>query len=265
METDEIVGQFSVPARANDHVNMTAAFSNDGKRVALNTTRSLDVMDLAEGYFQRPMDTGGNNRVWGRPCVSPDGTRVLCGGDGHAWLFDAYTGALLHTFEETERFAPPGRYGDGFWNALARTAEDWVGTVTDKFKPGGFVEVAFADGGARVITHTVGQIIRVWDAGSGTLLHTIHTGLPEKRNKEGWMSNETELSSTGRFAFCHNRNNFGIASLWSLADGALQRRYRLPEKENTWLQAAPTDDGTAVYISSNGNLYRWPGVPAREN
>ncbi len=266
VETHGIVGRFSAPPRENNnYVHMKAAFSDDGKRVVVNTTESIEVMDLTEGYRQWPMDTGGNGGGGAPPCLSPDGSRVLCGGNGRARLFDADTGVLLHTFEETEHFANPYGQGDGFWNRLASSAQDWVGTITDKFKSGGFVDVAFTDGGARVITHAVGQIIRVWDAGSGELLHTMHTGLPEKRNRVGYMDNRIVLSTTGRFAFCYNPSNFGTASLWSMADGVLQRRYQLPERATGWAQAAPTDDGTAVYITIGYDLYRWPGVPIRGN
>jgi hypothetical protein len=50
--------------------------------------------------------------------------------------------------------------------------------------------------------------------------------------------------------------------LWSLNSGALVRRYKLsgPVQEGV----AVSNDGTAVYMIGNGQLYRWPGRPKDE-
>jgi len=224
-----------------------AVFSDDGKRMALNTTESLEVIDLSGDYPRRAMTTAEKRLPWRSICLSPDGNRLLCGGDNRAWLFDASSGALLRTFEETERFANMYEYPNGgFWNSLANVAKDWAGMVTDRFKGGNQLEVAFAEGGSRVITHTSGQILRVWDAESGKLLHTIHTDLPEKRNPRGEIRNSITLSANGRFAFACNGDNHGPAGLWSLTDGTLLRKYQLPQ--SSWTTGAPQDDGKAVFV-----------------
>ena len=241
---------------------MPAAFSDDGKRVAVNNTQTVEVTDLSGDYPRRTMalPPGTDKRVWFSGLVfSPDGRRLLCAGANCARLFDADTGALLHSFEETERFAYPYPEGNGFLGSLLMFAKDWAGMVTDRFKYDNRLEIAFADGGSRVITHTAGQVIRVWDAQSGKLLRTVRTGLPEKRNAEGRINNRIALSENGHYAFAANWDNFAPAALWSLDNDTPFRRYQLPE---TGLGSGiPTDDGRAVLVETNLNLYRWAGAP----
>jgi WD40 repeat protein len=117
--------------------------------------------------------------------------------------------------------------------------------------------VAFGGTGDRVVTFVAGQIIRVWDARSGQMINMIETGLPEKRNRFGDIHNSVVLSDNGDFAFALNRDNFASASLWSLADGALIRRYSLPQSDS--FNVALTDDGKSVYVVDKDDLYRWPG------
>jgi WD40 repeat protein len=260
-QTDRIVGQYAPPPAKDEgrhYISMSAAFSDDGKRMALNNSEFVEVTDLSENYPRRTMNSGNSRFWWVTPCFSPDASRLLCGGDSCAWLFDAASGALLHTFEETERFADLYQYRNGgFWNSLANMAKDWAGMVTNQFKGGNQLDAVFAEGGSRVITQMAGQIIRVWDTGTGKLLQTIHTYLPEKRNARGEIRNAVTFSANGRFAFGCNADNFGPAGLWSLSDGSLLRKYRLPE--STWLSGAPQDDGKALFIMSGGDLYRWAG------
>ncbi len=218
---------------------MRAAFSDNGTRFVLNTTTSLEVTDLTEGYARRTMAVGTDARIgWAKPCPSPDGASVLCGGGGGVRLFDAATGALLRSFEEPDPAAHRA-FGPGAESSLA-----------DAF---------FIAGGARVVTLAGKQIIGVWDAATGALLHSIQTGLPEKRVKNRPVQKSVVFSATGRFAFCFSSDGSVPATLWSLADGTLQRRCQL--SATVFTEAVPADDGTAVYVQSDHNLYRWPGVP----
>ncbi len=263
LKTAATVRLYTAPGRENEEYDayMVAAFSEDGRRMAINTSKTLEVTDLTDDYPVREMDTKANAHFSGhRLCFSPDGARLLCGGRNTAWLFDADTGALLHTFEENERYAQPWG-GRNFLDGLATAAKDWVGRVTDQFKPGATLGIAFTEDGSKLITHAVGQVIRVWDAGSGNLLRTIHTGLPEKRNRDGYINNQITLSKNGLYALCYNGNGYGTAALWSLEEGILLRRYKFIE--DYWIQGVPMDDGSAVYVKNKENLYRWPGAFAQ--
>lgn len=259
-QADRVVGQYAPPGNEEGRRGMIAAFSDDGKRMALDNSETLEVTDLAEDYPRRVM-TAPEKRLWrGALCFSPDGNRLLCGGNNRALLFDASSGALVHTFEETERFADLYQHPYGsFWNSLANAAKDWAGVVTDRFKGGSQLSAVFTEEGRRVITHVSGQIIRVWDTDTGKLLHTIRTSLPEKRNARGEIRNAITFSANGRFAFACNGDNFSPGGLWSLLDGTLLRKYKLPQC--SWLSGVPQDDGKALFVISNGDLYRWPGAP----
>jgi WD40 repeat protein len=259
-EADRLVAQYTATGAEQGQRSMNAVFSDDGKRVALNTRDAIEVTELSGDFPRRSMAMDEQKRLWGGGlCFSPNGERLLFGEYNTAWLFDTASGALLHRFEETERFADLYSYRGGFWSGLAETAKDWAGLVTDRFKAGSYLSATFAEGGSRVITHTAGQILRVWDAESGRMLHAIHTRLPEKRNRDGRISNQIALSANRRFAFVCNGDNYAPAALYSVADGTLLRQYRLPE--SSWPTGTPADDGRTVYVSGGMSLCQWPGAP----
>jgi WD40 repeat protein len=251
--------------------DIQAAFSDDGKRLAVNAWPNLEVVDVAPGLPRRKMELPPTLRgfysirgTWDYGegqgmCFSPDGSLLLTGEYGRAWLHDAATGKLLHQFQETNRYLD--EYGQGqrsFLRSLAQTAEDWVGVVTDRFKAAHPLYVAFGASGDRVITHTDGQIIRVWDTRSGEQQHAIETSLPQTRDKERRIRNRTVLSDNGDYALAYSRSSTVPASLWSLKDGTLLRRYKFPETES--LSIALTDDAKSIYVLDSGDLYRWKGT-----
>ncbi len=257
-------------AKSEWDTGVEASFSDDGRRVAVNAWPALEVVDIAEGFPRRSMTVEAGQRGfnctqndWNHGhgqslCFSPDGTLLLSGAYGRAWLHDAGTGALLRTFTEPKRFLETQGRGDlGLKYSLEQTARDWAGMVTDRYKGSGSIQVAFAGRGDRVITHAAGQVVRVWDSRSGELLHTIETGLPEKRNKYWTIRNHIILGDNGDYAFAYNSDNFGTASLWSLEDGGLARRYRFPDSPTRSIALA--DDARSVYVLDRGELERWAG------
>ena len=261
-EADRAVAAYDTGEESDDQQRyMSASFSNDGKRLAVNTTEAVEITELSEGFPRKQLPHDQKLRYYTLPLrFSPDGLRLLVGGINRVWLYDTGSGALLRAFEETERFADRYSYRRGFFNSLAETAKDWAGLVTDRFKQGEMLEAFFADDGARIFTHTAGQIIRVWDTESGAMLRAIHTGLSEKRNGEGRINNQISVSPDSRTAFAFNSDGFAPGTLWSLEDGAPLRTYALPA--STWMNATPGTNGDAVFVTCNGSLYRWPGVPA---
>ena len=100
-----------------------------------------------------------------------------------------------------------------------------------------------------------------FDSRSGALLQTIEAGLPEKRNRNGAINNRIVLRDAGDYALAYNRDNFGPASLWSLVDGGLVRRYRFSNNAYRPFAIAPSDDAKSVYVLDGDSLYRWPGRP----
>lgn len=261
----EAVCSFSVKSDYCDSVNRGAVFSEDGTRVAVGAYPNVEIVYLTDGYPRRTLVPEKERDLSGDSFrFSPNGKLLIAGGYGRASLYDADSGALLHVFEETERYAETWRgWGGETLDGIANRARDWAGLVTDRFKTTKHLEGAFGNGGATIITHAVGQIIRVWDGNTYALLQTIKTELPEKRNSNGdIIQNMVVLNPLGDYAFCYNRSNAGPASLWSLNSGALVRRYKLsgPFQEGV----AVTNDGTAVYMIGNGQLYRWAGRPKDE-
>ena len=195
----EAVCSFSVERDYCDSVSRGAVFSEDGTRVAVGAYPNIEIVYLTDGFPRRTLvpekerDLSGNSF-----CFSPNGKRLIAGGYGRASLYDADSGTLLHVFEETERYAETWRgWGGETLDGIANRARDWAGLVTDRFKTTKHLEVAFGSGGATIITHAVGQIIRVWDGNTYALLQTVKTELPEKRTAMG-TSSRTWLCSTRR-------------------------------------------------------------------
>jgi WD40 repeat protein len=236
---------------------MQAAFSDDGKWLAVNVSPEMELVSMTEGFPRKKLPKSGS---WiGFPVhFSPDGTRILCRGGDRAFLYDTEKGTLLQTFVEPERFLPMYEYSGSVWNNILTSAKEWAGLVTDTFKSVNGLECTFTGNGTRVITYASGQVIRVWDSSTGQRLQTIYTKLPEKRDERGQIRNEITFSKNGDYAFAFNQDGFSTASLWSVSDGILLRRYQLPGGINTWTQVVVSDDG-AVYIISDGDLNRWAG------
>jgi WD40 repeat protein len=259
-QTDRIIGHYAPSNKESLRpiIRIRAAFSDDGKQMALNNGESIEVTDLSGDYPRHAMKASVKQFWSGTLCFSPDGKRLLCNGYSGAWLFNAESGAVLHNFLETERFADMYRHQNGgIWNSLAGTAMDWAGMVTDRFKNDVKLSACFNGDGRCIVTYAAGQVLRVWDTETCQLLQTIHTNLPEKRNEIGEIKNTITLSEDGQFAFACNGNSYAPGTLWSVYDGKLLRRYTLPE--SSWLSGVPASDGKALFVISNGDLYRWPG------
>lgn len=142
--------------------------------------------------------------------LSPDGTQVLTGSaDGTAKLWDIETGQALLTFD--------------------------VGDI---------VKVAFAAGGARVITvNTLPGIIKVWATDSGALLASYDV---------------PHLDSMDRFATTSEHlitaNEAGQLLVQRGIDGARQLAFVVPENETTIRTSA---DGGHILSTRDGSVSLW--------
>lgn len=241
-----------------------AAFSPDNRRVAVYHRPCLMVTDLAEGFPAREL-TGqpGMENLFMYPqsslCFSPDGNLLLAGFiGGRAFLFDANSGKLLHTFVEERRFRDRYVHQERFLSSLGGMAKDLLGGVTDRGKDNPALTCGFANNGTLALTVAAGQLLRAWSVHDGRLVRTVDPKLPEERDKHGSINNQIALSPNGDYCLAYNRNGFGIASLWNTVGGQRLEEYRFPE--NARLGAvAVADDGKTVYAMIDGDLHFLPG------
>ena len=119
---------------------------------------------------------------------SPDGGRVLSGGDNTIKLWDVTTGALLRTFEghfnrvTSVAFSPDGtRVLSGSHDSTIKLWDPLTGALirSFKFKGHGWINsVAFSPDGARVLSgsglgSSSKDSLKLWDANTGALILTF--------------------------------------------------------------------------------------------
>ena len=241
-----------------------AAFSPDGRRVAVFHMPRITVTDLAEGFPARELtgQPGTANLYMYREnalCFSPDGNLLLAGTThGKALLFDANTGKLLHTFVEERRFRDRYVQQQRFLSSLEGMAKDLLGGVTDRAKRAPMITCAFANNGTLALTIADGQILRAWSVRDRRLVRSVDPKLPEERDKHGSINNQILLSPNGDYCLAYNRNGFGIASLWNTVGGQRLEEYRFPEGARLGAVAV-ADDGKTVYAMIDGDLHFLPG------
>ena len=241
-----------------------AAFSPDGRRVAVFHMPHITVTDLAEGFPAREMtgQPGTANLYMYREnalCFSPDGNLLLTGTTGgKALLFDANSGKLLHTFVEERRFLDRYVHQQRFLSSLEGMAKDLLGGVTDRAKRPPLITCGFANQGTLALTVADGQVLRAWSVRDGRLVRTVDPKLPEERDKQGSINNQIVLSPNGDYCLAYNRNGFGIASLWNTVGGQRIEEYRFPEGARLGAVAV-ADDGKTVYAMIDGDLHFLPG------
>ncbi|HDP35107.1 MAG TPA: hypothetical protein ENN29_08370 [Candidatus Hydrogenedentes bacterium] len=248
----------SLPA---DSFYSPAAFSRDGTRVAVNNRPALTIVHLAADNRLVQCNAEPRGAWFGSLCFSPDGALLLAAARGQATLFDAETGDCLHTLKERQKFAPRHRQAEkdqDFLTWMEYAARDLASTFTDRFHYLPLLEGAFCDDGRCLVTVAEGQLLRVWNTRTGSLLRTINPKLPEKRSSYGSINNIIAPSRNGNYAIAYNENGFCDGSLWNVNTGELIRRYSF--KDANRINACVSDDGKTVYALLDGDLYFLTGV-----
>ena len=242
-----------------------AVFSPDSRRVAVFHMPHLTVTDLAGGFAARELaGQPGVERMYlykeDALCFSPDGRLLLAGATrGRAYLFDADSGRLLHTFVEERRFLRRDMQHQGdFLTSLGVVAMDLLGSVTDRRKPTPYLTCGFANNGTLALTIADDQLLRAWSVHDGRLVRTVDPKLPEERDTNGRINNQIVLSPNGNYCLARNWNGFGTASLWDTVGGQRLAEYRFPEG-NRLGAVAVADDGKTVYAMIDFDLHFLPG------
>jgi len=200
--------------------------------------------------------------------------RLSSSNDKTIKLWDADSGALLHTFEghshwvEPLAFSPDGtRVLSGSWDKTARLWDVATGALLRTFEghSRGVASVAFSPDGARVLSGS-DRTIRLWDAATGALLRSFE-GHPSLVSSAALSSGGArvlsdsgddsitlpDMSASERFsvfgvAFSPDGARMlsggeGTIRLWDAATGALLSTF---EKSGRALSVVFSPDGTRV-------------------
>jgi len=226
----------------------SAAFSRDG-RLAYSTSGGPDlwhdgldsavrVWDLEAGREVRRME-GHKGRVMGL-AVSPDGRRVLTGGNTSLILWDAVSGhEIRHLLGHTDAvnavaFLPDGRraVSAGGGDRTIRLWDLETGKELHRFlgHPREVIWVAVSPDGRRLLSSDYNsRELRLWDVEGRKLIRRIGWG--------GTSPTRGAFSSDGRHA------------VWGGADGVV-RLYQLPDPDGANPPAAPAQPHPAGETST---------------
>lgn len=263
LEDQAILGQWAFEG----YGNIGGAFSGDNARAAVifGKDRQIVPLDVSAPPVILENPEKSTQLAVHSVLFSRDGTSLLASSWGRAYLYDAGSGKLLQTYEETERFASMYQSPNmSLGGAVRNTLEDLAGMFTDRFKGSPQIRACFSgDNEAFVATETSGQLARVWNRATGAQIHTLRTGLPEVRDKRGQINNQIVFSKNGNYALSFNGEGLAEAALWSVPDAGIVRRYQLGGIAR-YARVQVADDGSAVHILSDNRLCRWPGKLGRE-
>src|SRR5579859_786869 len=159
---------------------------------------------------------------------SPNGKFILAGGAGQAaFLWDAYTGALLHCFVghrrtvENVEFAPDGKTVlTSAWDTSARLWDTNSGALLHIFPNDTTLDdspaAAYSPDGAIVFTMAADGTAILWDVQTGLKLHSVAE--PEN-NSDG---NVFAFSPDSKLLATANKSH-DIARIWDVHSGTLLR------------------------------------------
>ena len=239
---------------------MQDCFAPNSSRLLVYQERTPVIVDLEGAYSQRvlTLPDGISGAYGGEHAFSPDGRLLVMPGRGAAHVFDTETGNAVFHLEESVHVL--NRHRSSSNNALSRMedmARNVAGWFTNRAKERPWVEGSFSGDGSRIMTTVYGQTFSLWEARTGKRIRTTHTGLPEIRDREGYIHNRSAFSEDGLYALAYNASGLCDAMLWNIRTGRLIRQYALPP--GRIFTAAVAEDGSVVYFVVEGSLYILPG------
>ena len=198
------------------------ALSHDGLRVAVADFGELRILDAATGRTDRTIDLPGSSGT--TPEFSPDGTLVAMPIRNEIALFEVSTGRRLHHDERI----PAGYVESAAWSP-----------------PGDRIVTGHSDGG-----------VRVWDAGSGTLIW--HKPMAPVISRRGSFPRPAfvSFSQDGKVVVAAGRRDdplkhaYGVVAIYDAVSGRVLRQ--VFQQEIRWGALAPDGRMLVVATSSGG-------------
>jgi WD40 repeat protein len=128
----------------------SATFSPDGRQIVTTDDKAAQLWHAQSSRLLRTLSHG--DTVY-QAVYSADGTRLItAGGDGTVRIWDASDGSLVHKLQHERHDGKRPRYG---------------------------IVAASHDGRLVAAIDTVGEVVHVWDAGTGTPITELHNNAAE--------------------------------------------------------------------------------------
>ncbi len=167
--------------------NGAGTFSPDGRRIVLGSSDgSVEVVDASTGH--RSGEFSAESNLCQSPVFSPDGSLIAAPAANGVPIWDARTGAPIHSLPEPEpggscnvAFSPDGRElastnGNGVTVWSTRT---WTMVERLQGHTGSVIGLDWSPDGTRIATGANDGTARIWDAATGQQILELagHSGL----------------------------------------------------------------------------------------
>lgn len=256
----------------------SANFSPDEKWVVTPSAKGAAVWDATSGKLVQNLNTAGE--VYSAR-FSADGKNIITATYDKALLWDALSGKLLDSLDEYTAWInrlPVSQYSADKKLVVALSRRDTTAVILDatgkelrwlgKGHTDAVSRATFSINNKYIVTTSENNLVRVWDATTGALLHSLDP--PLKKTQNGYVDELTDIEfSPDEKHLLIKRPHQKKASVWDMGSGKLSfvvKEYTYPieftrySPDGKYLLVNYKDSTVHVWNTKRGELlYKMKG------